>query len=307
MKIRLLFKNILWTIATPVIRKILGVLLKSKGKKYCGLIYNSLSELKGMDYFCVNENDYHMIVNTKDREIGKGLFCSGRFDYNKLITAINLIKASGRFEGYGFDTIVDVGANIGTISIPAVLDGLFSKAVAVEPHPHNFKLLHANVVLNGLNDKFTLHNAALGENDGVLEMEVSDDNFGDHRILVSGDDGKFNESKREKIDVKCTSIDSILDLESNDDMLIWMDVQGYEGYVLSGARQIISKKMPLVIEFWPYGMNRANSFEILKESLKGYNGFYDLDAPSEFHEIIMLDNYFKKIGIDGNFVDLLVI
>ena len=100
-------------------------------------------------------------------------------------------------------------------------------------------------------------------------------------------------------------MDSILDTES--DMLIWMDVQGYEGHVLSGAPLTLSKKMPLVIEFWPYGMERANSFDKLKNSLKGYNGFYDLNDPTEFYSIAKLDDYFDKIGIDGDFVDLLVI
>jgi hypothetical protein len=55
-----------------------------------------------------------------------------------------------------------------------------------------------------------------------------------------------------------------------------MDTQGYEGYVLAGARQWLEAGTPLVMEFDPYLMKRASSFELLKAALANYAGFHDL-------------------------------
>ena len=40
-----------------------------------------------------------------------------------------------------------------------------------------------------------------------------------------------------------------------------MDVQGYEGYILTGAKNTLQFTPPLVTEFWPYGMKRASTYE----------------------------------------------
>ncbi|WP_449411898.1 FkbM family methyltransferase [Methylobacterium komagatae] len=38
--------------------------------------------------------------------------------------------------------------------------------------------------------------------------------------------------------------------------LIWIDVQGWELQVLLGARAAVAAGVPIVIEFWPYGLQR---------------------------------------------------
>ncbi len=37
----------------------------------------------------------------------------------------------------GLTSLIDIGANIGTICIPAVKCGLFDRAIAIEPEPLN--------------------------------------------------------------------------------------------------------------------------------------------------------------------------
>ena len=57
--------------------------------------------------------------------------------------------------------MVDVGANIGPICIPAVTRGYVQQAVAVEPNPDNCRLLRVNVALNGLHNKIAVEECAL--------------------------------------------------------------------------------------------------------------------------------------------------
>ena len=107
--------------------------------------------------------------------------------------------------------ILDVGAIIGTIGIFGISQGLFKKCISFEPDPHNFMLLQANVLINGLNKKFELNNVALSDkNINHLEFELSKDNFGVHRAKVNEKNGLYNEESRQVIKVKTSTIDSFL-------------------------------------------------------------------------------------------------
>ena len=62
-----------------------------------------------------------------------------------------------------------------------------------------------------------------------------------------------------------------------------MDTHGFEGVVLGGASQALKDNVPLVMEFWPYGIQRSNSYmQLIKALLKSnYSCFYDLGDPSK--------------------------
>jgi FkbM family methyltransferase len=160
-----------------------------------------------------------------------------------------------------------------------VKGGLFQRAIAVEPEPDNFRLLCANIHLNGLGPQIIAHNVALGarEQDGV-SFELSETNSGDHRIRLSTDPGLFGEDRRETIRVKMMPLDLLIPSYDPRRTMIWMDTQGFEGHILAGARNALAARPPLVLEFWPYAMNRAGSYEPLKDALlaAGYSNFCDV-------------------------------
>jgi FkbM family methyltransferase len=299
------FKLIIYKIIFPIIKGIIIFLFSLKKTRMCSAIYSSLRHVQGLRYFCIDTDKETFLVNLNDQEIAKSLFCTGLFDFEKLLISINIIKTNNK--NYESNTLVDIGANIGTISIPAIKRGVFEKVVAFEPNAENSKLLKVNLILNNIDDKFKVHQSAVGDKDAYLDMELSSDNSGDHRISVSDSNGIFDESNRKKIQVKSVKLDSVLTELNPLTTLIWIDVQGYEGHVLTGAKNILKNKTPLVIEFWPYGLNRTSGLPLLISSLSQYKGFYDLASPGEFHDINELNLYYNKIGLDGKFVDLLVL
>jgi FkbM family methyltransferase len=73
------------------------------------------------------------------------------------------------------DILIDVGANIGAISIPLAVRNSV-KVIAFEPDPSNFDRLCYNVQLNGLTD-FECIPAAVGHN-GTLTLWINRWNFG---------------------------------------------------------------------------------------------------------------------------------
>jgi FkbM family methyltransferase len=251
----------------------------------------------------------YFLVSSSDKVIGRDVYCDGQFDFSKFNKALELIGA-----GFSPDLLLDVGANIGTICIPAIKRGIFKRAESFEPEPRNFALLAANVRLNGLGDKIALHNLALSDTEGgELEFELSEKNYGDHRIRIIDKGGLFDEANREVIRVRCTTLDAFNTAGiSANSTLIWMDTQGFEGYILNGARKLLQSRIPMVIEFWPYGMQRSQSYDKLKSALieSGYTSLYDL-ADDEPHKVALdaqtLDGLFERLEAEGSFTDILVL
>ncbi|MFZ2101307.1 MAG: FkbM family methyltransferase [Oricola sp.] len=218
------------------------------------------------------------VVSTSDAVIGREVFAHGEFEFGvfERVRALAGLPADGV-------TLVDVGANIGVTSLPAVKRGLVARAIAIEPEPSNLRLLKANTALNGLGDAVTIVACAAGEETGGIEFELSPDNHGDHRVRRSGPvrENCFGEAGRQTIAVDVRTLDDILAGEDIASALLWIDTQGYEGFVLAGATRTLARKFPLVIEFWPYGMDQSGSYPRLVKALAAspYTRFHALRDP----------------------------
>ena len=82
------------------------------------------------------------------------------------------------------------------------------------------------------------------------------------RTGQSAEDRKasYNESTREVIQIQLTRLDDVIQEHQVDigtHSLLWVDIQGHEGHFLEGARETLSKGVPMVTELWPYGINRS--------------------------------------------------
>jgi len=229
-----------------------------------------------------------MVVYAEDAVIGKSLRTSGSFQEGKISEVVYFLK-----EKFGFQatTFVDIGANIGTHSVFALKSGLFKFVEAFEPDQDNFRLLTKNLSIHDLQDFAKVHLLALSDKKGLLEMEFSRTNFGDHRISPSTQPSvSFGEEiERLKGAVNATTIDALAREEKIDwsHSLVWLDTQGHEGQVFDGASTFLQTQAApkyIVTEFWPYGLERsagkASYFKFLQQceeiydiNQKGSSGF----------------------------------
>lgn len=247
------------------------------------------------------------IISPRDKEIGKNLYIDNEpYDFAKMQIILNVLT------NFQPKSLIDVGANIGTICIPAVKRGIFQSAIAIEPEPRNYSLLIANIHINGVSDKIISYNLALGRRDdeNVL-FELSDINFGDHRVRIESDINLYGESTREAIHVRSETFDKVVKSIEANGTLIWMDTQGFEGHILLGARNALRRRPPMCLEFWPYGMNRSKSYPALKNALIefGYNRFYNLNGTPTAVPLNArsLDKLYAELGEKGAYTDLLVL
>jgi FkbM family methyltransferase len=227
-----------------------------------------------------------LFVSTDDIVVGRSLFVHGGQQADAAADAVRLLSAP---EGLGVRvpgaTMVEIGANIGSTSLSALKRYGVDHVIAFEPFPWNAALLRQNMLVNGLLDQVSIHEMALSDRDGTMPLLVSAENSGDHR-LVSAPDGRtagaFGEATWESLEVPVRSWDSLVSdgsLELESVSFVWMDVQGHEGQVLAGAKTLVGSAVPVVTEFWPYGLRRAGGLDLLEGIVEEhYAGFVDLHS-----------------------------
>jgi len=122
------------------------------------------------------------------------------------------------------EVFVDVGANIGSYTVLAsAVCG--AKTIAIEPDPDTMVALRKNVIVNGIKDRVTLVEAAVGSEEGTVAFTVGRDTT--NKVADPGD--------RNTRVVNVQTLDDILANVSP--ALIKMDVEGYEAKVFAGACQ----------------------------------------------------------------------
>lgn len=226
----------------------------------------------------------HFVVSTSDQVIGRELFLHGEFDFAKLETALAVLAREGHPAP---SHLIDVGANIGTITIPALQRGLMQTATAIEPHPGNLRLLRANIALNGQENQVTVLAQAVGDrSDAALFLCESASNSGNHTI---GGDG---------VPVRSSRLD---DLSFPRNSLLWMDIEGYEGHALAGATELLATGIAVVCEFNPTFLNRSGGIEPLLKALHGYR-IFDLGRQGVEASLASLSQIFAE---DSCYTDIL--
>lgn len=204
-------------------------------------------------------------VYTQDQGIARDLFIDGQFEWHltERVTAWLSTQTTWRPTT---GVVVDIGANIGVISIGMLRHRLFCHAVAMEPEARNFSLLQENVALNGLNDAMTCLQVALGSQPGTVAFELSGSNFGDHRVHAERVDAEqpnlYDEATRPVVTVEVDTLDHILATRlapglAEQVALVWIDVQGFEGFVFRGGVETFRRGIPVFAEVWPYGIRRT--------------------------------------------------
>ena len=194
---------------------------------------------------CLFENvqGYKMWINSDDTGIAPHIMMRGIFgEYETNI--IRKIIEPGM-------TVIDIGANFGYFSL--LLSGLVGesgKVFAFEPDPSAFKLLSRNIKENGIKNVFLI-NKALSDRTGHTKLYLDKDNQGEMSLSLDNVDKPCG-----CVYVETITLDSYFARLNEKIDFIKMDVQGAEGMVIDGAKEILNKHKPKILfEFWPRGLN----------------------------------------------------
>lgn len=144
-----------------------------------------------------------------------------------------LLRASRETPG----TLFDVGAHHGLFSHLYCLAGGGNRAVAYEPSPVLLEGARRISSLNALEDRTTFRLAAVGAEVATLP------GWTDAGGLIAF--GQAPDSVPQ-IDVEMTTLDAEVERLGIVPQVVKVDVEGYEGEVLQGARRLLAKHRPLL-------------------------------------------------------------
>jgi FkbM family methyltransferase len=170
---------------------------------------------------------------------------AGYHDWRNWAVAIALCNSG--------DTIVEVGANIGTETVGfSDIVGPQGRVVALEPVPANVEALRRSSAGFRYANVSVLPFAA-GDREGLIQLDVPPGASDKAHVL------RDQESSEATVGARCVTLDSLSE-EIHDARMLFIDVEGYEISVLRGARDLLSKCDPdMVIEANPTCLKASGS------------------------------------------------
>jgi FkbM family methyltransferase len=143
------------------------------------------------------------------------------------------------------DTVLDIGANLGMVTVHmASLVGSGGAVHAFEPNPRLVGLLRRALHRNCLT-QVKLHEFGLGPAESTLELRVPRDSTGDGSLV-------YNRDTEDCLSVR-VRVRTLDDVAREQDIrrvsLLKIDVEGFEASVFRGAPQFLEKVRPEAILF----------------------------------------------------------
>jgi FkbM family methyltransferase len=207
---------------------------------FANRIYNSLIRLTGQN----------PLAFTKEKDMG-----DYKLYYRPLIFS-EVLLLSGLWEIYvkriltvaPHDVFVDVGAHIGTYTIPIAKKA--RKVIAFEPNKYSFDLLSKNISFNHLTN-VAAYNIAVSNKSGTLSFSLESEPAYS-RIVDCDQTSNTTVTENAKHHDNNIYLVNTIDLDSvllKEDRIDWIkiDVEGHELDVLEGAIQTIHKHKPKII------------------------------------------------------------
>jgi FkbM family methyltransferase len=179
---------------------------------------------------------------------------AGRPEFVVLERACAILRKGGRLAGE--QTIVDVGAHIGTTTISALRHHGFLQAVAIEPDPVHLPLLRANVALNGLDERVTVVEGGASDTPRQQAFAQGSRKEGTYRWMK----GRLvDEPSATTVTVETVTLDGLAEAGIVDPQragLLWFDCGRCENAALQSASAFLERRVPIV-------------FTLLRDQFKG--------------------------------------
>jgi FkbM family methyltransferase len=151
-------------------------------------------------------------------------------------------------------TVFDVGANIGLMAIPVLRACAKCRVVSFEPSPNSLPFLEQTARASAYGDRWLIRGTALAGQPGELDFTIGrpDD------ALFEGFKSGARIANARTIRVPVNTLDAEWQALGRPEVsVVKIDVEGAEGEVLAGARELLAARRPaLLIEWHEAYLNR---------------------------------------------------
>ncbi len=225
------------------------------------------NEKRKKDYVACTAEGISYVMGSSDRVILDSMAMYGENWAGEEMRAFHrLARKYYPADGSRGRYFIDIGANIGTTCI------YFKKKIdtdvdilAFEPEEKNYRLLRANLLLNGLEGSAVAENYGLSEEAGRETIYVNPQNPGGNSVVFA--------SGQQSQEIQMVSLDGYLSergISPGEIGYLWIDTEGFEPAVLKGAENTLKGgDIPVLVEFNPYLWNDAGCYDMLMDVLSG--------------------------------------
>jgi FkbM family methyltransferase len=220
-----------------------------KGKERLARVLFSKSIQDKKDFWIKGKNDCEYLVPNLIENIGLEIFINGVYEQDTSDFIAGKLPENGVF--------LDLGANIGAITIPVSFRRKDVKIVCVEAAPWIYKYLQENLTHNKVDRVYAINKVLFYTDDETLNFYSPDEKFGK---------GSLSPVFTNKVvSVKTVKVDTLLKeigLPRVD--LIKIDVEGYEYHVFKGATGLLGRPdaPDILFEFVDWAEKQAKGVEI---------------------------------------------
>ncbi len=218
-------------------------------------------------------------------------------DVNKILNKLNLniskynnsdnYKLAKIFSTQSIDLVIDVGANIGQYGKKLREIGFKNKIYSIEPNKDVFNILKSNIIND---NNWVASNFALGEVTKKDKINISKNTLSSSisRILKSHLKVTPEAKVIETQDIKVYKLDDIFkDLgEEHKSIYLKLDTQGYESYVIKGAKESLKNITGIELEL---------SLVQLYDGEKLFFEMCDMLVQYNFQLVLIVPEFFNKI------------
>lgn len=150
-----------------------------------------------------------------------------------------LLRLAMSLSAEGHRVFVDVGANLGTMSI-RLSRSFGCESICFEPQPGLAKLLGENAACNGVADKLRIHQIALADRAGDTPFFINPEHLGESSIREI--------ANSRKIVVPARRLDAVIAAEDwKRTVIMKVDVEGFEKEVFLGTSGLFAIHRPPIV------------------------------------------------------------
>jgi FkbM family methyltransferase len=220
---------------------------------------------------------HRIFVYTRDLGLTPHIIANGIWEW-AIEHAILKLVAPG-------DTVVEVGCNMGYHSL-AICGRLGPKGrfFGFEANPELFKLLRWSIDHNGFAPRATLYNHAVTQEPGEVEFTFDPEAVGGGHVANGDNAGQYLSIPGFPLDQTLPTLENVA--------LLRMDVEGFEPFVIRGARQILKRSPDLrIVVEWSVEMmgSRIDLTAFVAEMREAGFQAWSIDGNSNFLPVALDD------------------
>lgn len=169
-----------------------------------------------------------------------------------------------------FDLVLDIGANVGIFSVYAAKANTTAKIFSFEPSGEAFARLNQNIRANNLQN-VTTYNVAVADKTGFLTFYEPEGHL-TNGSLEANFASQYDREPRKRMAIAISGNLFEELMKDAKSILVKIDTEGAEAYVLRGLKEVIARHRPhLILEVLKDYEDQLNAVEFLQEQYEFYS------------------------------------